>query len=99
MTTVNATAKLESETEELNAPVAAGTEVTLTAGDAPEGKTFHGWKLYKVENGTETEIIDEAELAKLLKNGIATTATLTMPAYNVKAANRIIAIFRITSHL
>lgn len=85
VTTVNATAKLESETEELNAPVAAGTEVTLTAGDAPEGKTFHGWKLYKVENGTETEIIDEAELAKLLKNGIATTATLTMPAYNVKA--------------
>ena len=85
VTTVNATAKLESETEELKAPVAAGTEVILTAGDAPEGKTFHGWKLYKVENGTETEIIDEAELAKLLENGTATTATLTMPAYNVKA--------------
>ena len=59
--------------------------MTLTAGDTPEGKTFHGWKLYKVENGTETEIIDEAELAKLLENGTATTATLTMPAYNVKA--------------
>lgn len=85
VTTVNATAKLESETEELKAPVAAGTEVTLTAGGAPEGKTFAGWKLYKVENGTETEIIDEAELAKLLENGTATTATLTMPAYNVKA--------------
>lgn len=85
VTTVNATAKLESEAEELKAPVAAGTKVTLTAGDTPEGKTFHGWKLYKVENGTETEIIDEAELAKLLENGTETTATLTMPAYNVKA--------------
>lgn len=85
VTTDNAAAKLESEVEELKAPVAAGTEVILTAGDAPEGKTFAGWKLYKVENGTETEIIDEAELAKLLENGTATTATLTMPAYNVKA--------------
>lgn len=87
VTTVNATAKLESETEKLNAPVAAGTEVILTAGDAPEGKTFAGWKLYKVVNDTESEITDETELAKLLKNGIATTATLTltMPAYNVKA--------------
>ena len=86
MTTVNAIAKLESETEELKAPVAAGTEVTLTAGDAPEGKTFAGWKLYNVSD-TESEITDETELAKLLKNGIATTATLTltMPAYNVKA--------------
>ena len=87
VTTVNATAKLESETEELKAPVAAGTEVILTAGDAPEGKTFAGWKLYEVVNDTESEITDETELAKLLKNGIATTATLTltMPAYNVKA--------------
>ena len=85
VTTVNATAKLESEAEELKAPVAAGTEVILTAGNAPEGKTFAGWKLYKVENGTETEIIDEAELANLLNNGTETTATLTMPAYNVKA--------------
>ena len=87
VTTVNATAKLESETEELKAPVAAGTEVTLTAGDAPEGKTFAGWKLYKVVSDTESEITDETELAELLKNGIATTATLTltMPAYNVKA--------------
>lgn len=87
VTTVNATAKLESETEELKAPVAAGTEVTLTAGGAPEGKTFAGWKLYQVVNDTESEITDETELAKLLKNGIATTATLTltMPAYNVKA--------------
>lgn len=87
VTTVNATAKLESETEELKAPVAAGTEVTLTAGDAPVGKTFAGWKLYQVVSDTESEITDETELAKLLKNGIATTATLTltMPAYNVKA--------------
>lgn len=85
-TTDNAAAKLESEVEELKAPVAAGTEVILTAGDAPEGKTFAGWKLYNVSD-TESEITDETELAKLLKNGIATTATLTltMPAYNVKA--------------
>lgn len=87
VTTDNATAKLESEAEELKAPVAAGTEVILTAGGAPEGKTFAGWKLYEVVSGTESEITDETELAKLLKNGIATTATLTltMPAYNVKA--------------
>ena len=85
VTTENATAKLESETEELKAPVAAGTEVTLTAGNAPEGKTFAGWKLYQVVNDTESEITDETELAKLLKNGTATTATLTMPAYDVKA--------------
>ena len=84
VTTVNAAAKLESEVEELKAPVAAGTEVILTAGDAPEGKTFAGWKLYNVSD-TETEITDETELAKLLENGTATTATLTMPAYNVKA--------------
>ena len=85
VTTVNATAKLGDEV--LNAPVAAGTEVTLTAGDASEGKTFAGWKLYEVVSGTETKITDETELAKLLRNGIATTATLTltMPAYNVKA--------------
>lgn len=85
VTTDNAAAKLEDKV--LDAPVAAGTEVTLTAADASEEKTFAGWKLYKVVNGTETEITDETELAKLLKNGIATTATLTltMPAYNVKA--------------
>ena len=83
VTTVNATAKLEDKV--LDAPVAAGTEVTLTAADASEGKTFAGWKLYKVVNGTETEITDETELAELLKNGTDTTATLTMPAYNVKA--------------
>ena len=79
----NVTAKLEDKV--LNAPVAAGTEVTLTAGDAPEGKTFAGWKLYQVVSDTESEITDETELAKLLKNGTATTATLTMPAYDVKA--------------
>lgn len=85
VTTDNATAKLGSEAEELNAPVAAGTEVTLTAGDAPEGKTFAGWKLYKVVSDTENEITNETELSKLLKNGTETTATLTMPAYDVKA--------------
>lgn len=86
VTTDNATAKLESEAEELKAPVAAGTEVILTAGNAPEGKTFAGWKLYNVSD-TESEITDETELAELLRNGIATTATLTltMPAYDVKA--------------
>lgn len=84
VTTVNATAKLESEAEELKAPVAAGTEVILTAGNAPEGKTFAGWKLYNVSD-TESEITDETELSKLLKNGTETTATLTMPAYDVKA--------------
>lgn len=84
VTAENATVELENEV--LAAPVAAGTEVTLTAGNAPEGKTFAGWKLYNVSD-TESEITDETELAKLLKNGIATTATLTltMPAYNVKA--------------
>lgn len=85
VTTDNAAAKLESEVEELKAPVAAGTEVTLTAADASEGKTFAGWKLYQVVNDTESEITDETELANLLKNGTETTATLTMPAYNVKA--------------
>lgn len=84
VTTDNAAAKLESEVEELKAPVAAGTEVILTAGDAPEGKTFAGWKLYNVSD-TESEITDKTELANLLKNGTETTATLTMPAYNVKA--------------
>ena len=85
VTTDNAAAKLESEVEELKAPVAAGTEVILTAGDAPEGKTFAGWKLYKVVSDTESQITDETELANLLKNGTETTATLTMPAYDVKA--------------
>ncbi len=80
VTTDNAAAKLESEVEELNAPVAAGTEVTLTAADASEGKTFAGWKLYEVVSGTESEITDKTELANLLKNGTETTATLTMPA-------------------
>ena len=79
----NVTAKLGDEV--LNDPVAAGTEVTLTAGDAPAGKTFAGWKLYQVVSDTESEITDGTELAKLLKNGTATTATLTMPAYDVKA--------------
>lgn len=85
-----ATAEINGELNQLDSTklIAKDTEVTLKAADtAPEGKEFKGWKLYKVVNGTETEITDETELAKLLKNGIATTATLTltMPAYNVKA--------------
>ena len=83
VTAENATVELENEV--LAAPVAAGTKVTLTAGDAPEGKTFAGWKLYKVVSDTESQITDETELANLLKNGTETTATLTMPAYDVKA--------------
>lgn len=79
----NVTAELEDKV--LDAPVAAGTEVTLTAGGASEGKTFAGWKLYKVVSDTESEITDKTELANLLKNGTETTATLTMPAYDVKA--------------
>lgn len=85
-----ATAEINGELNQLDSTklIAKDTEVTLKAADtAPEGKEFKGWKLYKVVNGTETEITDETELANLLKNGIATTATLTltMPAYNVKA--------------
>ncbi len=83
-----ATAEINGELNQLDSTklIAKDTEVTLkAAGTAPEGKEFKGWKLYKVVNGTETEITDETELAKLLENGTATTATLTMPAYNVKA--------------
>ena len=83
-----ATAEINGKLNQLDSTklIAKDTEVTLKAADtAPEGKEFKGWKLYKVENGTETEITDETELAQLLENGTATTATLTMPAYNVKA--------------
>ena len=83
-----ATAEINGELNQLDSTklIAKDTEVTLKAADtAPEGKEFKGWKLYKVVNGTETEIMDETELSKLLKNGTETTATLTMPAYNVKA--------------
>ena len=79
VTTENATVKLGDEV--LNAPVAAGTEVTLTADPAPEDKELHGWKLYKVENGTETEIADTTGLL----SGSVRVVTLTVPAYNVKA--------------
>ena len=80
VTAENATVELENEV--LAAPVAAGTKVTLTAGDTPEGKTFHGWKLYKVAaDGTETEITDTTGLL----SGSVRVVTLTVPAYNVKA--------------
>ena len=83
-----ATAEINGELNQLDSTklIAKDTEVTLKAADtAPEGKEFKGWKLYKVVSDTESEITDETELAKLLENGTATTATLTMPAYNVKA--------------
>ena len=83
-----ATAEINGELNQLDSTklIAKDTEVTLKAADtAPKGKEFKGWKLYKVVNGTETEITDATELSKLLKNGNETTATLTMPAYNVKA--------------
>ena len=83
-----ATAEINGELNRLDSTklIAKDTEVTLKAADtAPKGKEFKGWKLYKVVNGTVTEITDETELSKLLKNGTETTATLTMPAYNVKA--------------
>lgn len=82
-----ATAEINGELNQLDSTklIAKDTEVTLKAADtAPKGKKFKGWKLYKVVNGTETEITDGTELSKLLKNGAETTATLTMPAYNVK---------------
>lgn len=83
-----ATAEINGELNQLDSTklIAKDTEVTLKAADtAPEGKEFKGWKLYKVVNGTETEITNKTELSKLLKNGTETTATLTMPAYDVKA--------------
>ena len=83
-----ATAEINGELNQLDSTklIAKDTEVTLKAADtAPEGKEFKGWKLYKVVNGTETEITDGTDLSRLLKNGTETTATLTMPAYNVKA--------------
>ncbi|PDX61055.1 hypothetical protein CGS49_07730 [Faecalibacterium langellae] len=76
----NVTAELDDEV--LNAPVAAGTEVALIAGNDPEGKAFAGWKLYKVAaDGTETEITDTTGLL----SGSVRVVTLTVPAYNVKA--------------
>ena len=83
-----ATAEINGELNQLDSTklIAKDTEVTLkAAGTAPEGKEFKGWKLYKVVSDTESEITDKTELANLLKNGTETTATLTMPAYNVKA--------------
>ena len=80
VTVKNATAILDGK--ELNAPVAAGTTVTLTADPAPEDKELHGWKLYKVAaDGTETEITDTTGLL----SGSVRVVTLTVPAYNVKA--------------
>lgn len=83
-----ATAEINGELNQLDSTklIAKDTEVTLKAADtAPEGKEFKGWKLYQVVNDTESEITDKTELANLLKNGTDTTATLTMPAYDVKA--------------
>ena len=80
VTVDSATAILDGK--ELNASVAAGTTVTLTADPAPEDKELHGWKLYKVAaDGTETEITDTTGLL----SGSVRVVTLTVPAYNVKA--------------
>ena len=80
VTVDSATAILDGE--ELNAPVAAGTKVTLTADPAPEDKELRGWKLYKVAaDGTETEITDTTGLL----SGSVRVVTLTVPTYNVKA--------------
>lgn len=73
----NVTAKLEDEV--LNAPVAAGTEVHLTA-NVPEGQHFTGWtvKLNGVKQDDPENILttpDENDLTK---------ATFTMPSENVE---------------
>ena len=77
VTTVNATAKLESETEELKAPVAAGTEVHLTA-TVPEGQHFIGWT---VKVGDEEQ---KADTFLTPDKNDPTKATFTMPSKNVE---------------
>lgn len=76
VTTVNATAKLGDEV--LNAPVAAGTEVHLTA-TVPEGQHFTGWtvKVGGEEQKADTFLTtpDENDLTKV---------TFTMPDANVE---------------
>ena len=77
VTTDNAAAKLESEVEELNAPVAAGTEVHLTA-IVPEGQHFIGWT---VKVGDEEQ---KADTFLTPDKNDPTKATFTMPSKNVE---------------
>lgn len=75
VTTVNATAKLGDEV--LNAPVAAGTEVHLTA-TVPEGQHFIGWT---VKVGDEEQ---KADTFLTPDKNDPTKATFTMPSENVE---------------
>lgn len=76
VTTVNATAKLGDEV--LNAPVAAGTEVHLTA-TVPEGQHFTGWT---VKVGDEEQKADT--FLKTPDANDLTKVSFTMPAENVE---------------
>ena len=76
VTTVNATAKLGDEV--LNAPVAAGTEVHLTA-TVPEGQHFTGWT---VKVGDEEQKADT--FLKTSDENDPTKVTFTMPTENVE---------------
>ena len=75
VTTVNATAKLGDEV--LNAPVAAGTEVHLTA-TVPEGQHFTGWT---VKVGDEEQ---KADTFLTPDKNDPTKVTFTMPDKNVE---------------
>ena len=77
VTTDNAAAKLESEAEELKAPVAAGTKVHLTA-TVPEGQHFIGWT---VKVGDEEQ---KADTFLTPDKNDPTKATFTMPSKNVE---------------
>ena len=76
VTTVNATAKLEDKV--LDAPVAAGTKVHLTA-TVPEGQHFIGWTV--LVGGEEKEAGD---FLKTPDKNDPTKATFTMPTENVE---------------
>ena len=76
VTTVNATAKLGDEV--LNAPVAAGTEVHLTA-TVPEGQHFTGWT---VKVGDEEQKADT--FLKTPDANDLTKVSFTMPDKNVE---------------
>ena len=78
VTTVNATAKLESEAEELKAPVAAGTKVHLTA-TVPDGQHFIGWT---VKVGDEEQKADDFLTTPNAND--PTKVTFTMPSENVE---------------
>ena len=79
VTPEKAKAVLEGETEPLDAPVAAGAKVNLTAEPAEKGQKHTGWKVYNAD--TNTEVTD---LTGLLTKNDDGTAVLTVPDYNVK---------------